>query len=170
MADISKVGIITPQGNKILDKLNISLPVTSISALVDSVVEDYARVDVFEDTYPTMGTGFLSAFSDLVWDFNQLLDKMRTANFMGTKLVESGIITVEGAKIYQRLQDRFEVFIAENHNDITGRYYYGSPSQWGNTVDWNPSTFTEAYNDMVDSVEYLNDLLDKLREAGIIAE
>jgi len=169
MADISKVGIITPQGNKILNKLNTSLPITSISALADiELIDPYRLMNHEIDPSPSSFTGHLSAFSDLVDDFNDLLTKMRTADFMGTELSESGIITVEGVKIYNRLKDRFEVFSAQNHANLTG-YEYDSvdPPQ---IINWEPVTTTEAYNDIADAIDYLNELLVKLREAGIIAE
>ena len=162
--EISKVGIITPEGIRILDKLNISIPTATVDALIPSVVTDYAT-----DLYPIQGTGFIAGFSDLVWDFNQLLIKLREAGYLGTELNKDGIITVEGAKIYNRLQNKFELFCAENHANLTGMYYINRPS-FPYSKDFYPSTFTEAYNGMADSVDYLNELLLKLRASGIITE
>lgn len=80
MADISKVGIISVEGRKIVDRINEVEPLTSASAIADAT---------YDPTYsnepsPNSQEGNFALICEVFKDkLNEIKAKLRTANLMG---------------------------------------------------------------------------------------
>jgi len=81
MADISKVGIISVEGRKIVDRINAVEPLTSASAIVDATYNsEYSDNELNGLSWSQQFTAIETVFMNKL---NEIKAKLRTAGLMG---------------------------------------------------------------------------------------